>query len=184
MPILEREPSLFPHDLLEGTLAESASRRWWAFYTKARQEKAFARQLHLLEVPFYLPLVPKNNQIRGRRVRSYVPLFGGYCFVFGTDEERVRGLTTNRVSTVLPVTDQQQLWHDLQQVERLIAAEAPLTLEARLQKGDRVRVRKGPFAGVEGIIEQRRSVARLIVYVQLLQQGVSVAIDDFMVERI
>ena len=45
MPVLCEEPSLFPDHLLDGMNGESSDRRWWAVYTKVRQEKAFARGL-------------------------------------------------------------------------------------------------------------------------------------------
>ena len=43
---------------------------------KSRQEKSLARQLLGMEVPFYLPLIPKTTLIRGRRFTSQIPLFG------------------------------------------------------------------------------------------------------------
>jgi transcriptional antiterminator RfaH len=182
MPILGSETSVFPTHLLTELSLEESERRWWAVYTKARQEKAFARQLVQLNVPFYLPLVPKENLIRGRRVKSHIPLFGGYVFLYGTEEERVKGLTTNRVSTVLPVDDQLRLRDDLQQIARLIELDAPLTIEKQLQSGDRVRIKKGPMEGLEGSILKRRGQSRLLVAVHMLQQGVSVEIDDFLLE--
>ncbi len=135
------------------------------------------------EVPFFLPLVPKTHVIRGRIVRSHIPLFGGYVFMFGCDDERVRCLTTNRVSELLRVDDQWQLRHDLRQLNWLIGTGAPLTIERRLEPGRRVRIRSGPMRGLEGVITHRRGGKhRLLVAVEFLQHGVSVEIDDFMVE--
>ena len=183
MPILGPEISIHPHNLLsELAPRKEEGRNWWAVYTKARQEKAFARQLVSMDVPFYLPLVPKDNLIRGRKVQSHIPLFGGYVFLFGSHEERVKGLTTNRVATVLSVADQNQLTHDLLQVSSLIEVNAPLTLEKRLTSGDPVRVKTGAMQGLEGIVVERRGQTKLLVSVRMLQQGVSVAIDDFVVE--
>ena len=118
-------------------------RRWWAVYTKSRQEKALARHLIGHQVPFYLPLIPKDNIIRSRRVRSHVPLFSGYIFLFGSEEERVTTLTTNRISRILPVADQDQLRRDLANVHGLIDRNAPLAVEQRLTPGDPVRIKSG-----------------------------------------
>ena len=182
MPILGVETSLSPGNLLDEMASSPEERCWWAVYTKARQEKALVRQLLGFEIPFYLPLVPKDNLIRGRRVQSHIPLFAGYVFVFGSDAERVQTLTTNRVSSILPVDDQSQLTHDLRQIRQLISAEAPLTVEKRLQAGQPVRIKAGPMEGLEGLVISRRGQARLLVVVDFLQQGVSVEIDDFLVE--
>ncbi len=186
MPILAEQPSMFPENLLgiEGIAPEfqSPGRCWWALYTKARQEKAVARQLHKYRVPYYLPLIPKTSVYRGRKVTSQIPLFTAYVFLFGGEEERVKALTTNRLSKVLPVVEQTQLGQDLAQVQRLIAAKAPLTVESRLTPGRPVRVKSGAFAGLEGIVLSRTKHTRLVIAVHFLQQGVSVEIDDFMLE--
>ncbi len=182
MPILGAETAIYPQNLLSELSTDTSSRRWWAVYTKARQEKAFARHLVQLECPFYLPLVPKDNLIRGRKVQSHIPLFGGYVFLFGTEEERAKSLTTNRVSTILNVDDQEQLSHDLRHVAMLIDADAPLTVEKRLESGTPVRIKAGPMQGLEGIVITRRGQTHLLVSVRMLQQGVSVEIDDFVLE--
>lgn len=184
MPILAAETNLFPDNLLDDFLVEPSDRRWWVVYTMSRQEKALARELLRHETPFYLPVVGKAGYVRGRRVESHVPLFAGYVFLFGNEEERGLALTTNRISRILPVADQDPLGRDLRQVRDLIACGAPLTLEQRLAPGRRVRVKAGAMAGLEGTVTSRRNCHRLLVAVHFLQQGVSVAIDDFRVEPI
>jgi transcription antitermination factor NusG len=182
MPILREEPSLYPETLLEQPPLDLADRRWFALYTKARQEKSLARELLKQRIPFYLPLVKKNSVSRGRKRVSLSPLFGGYVFLFGGEEERVRCLATNRISRVLAVEQPEQLVFDLQQFQRLIAANVPLTIEARLAPGRRVRVRQGAFAGLEGVVLKRRGETRLLVAINFLQKGASVEIDDFFLE--
>lgn len=183
MPILKQEPAEFPEGLLDSEGREE-TRLWRATYTKARQEKSLARDLLAYQIPFYLPLVSKKTLVRGRRVESLSPLFSGYVFLYCTDDERYKSLTTNRISQVVEVKDQERLWSDLRNLKRLIVAKAPMTIESRLAPGQRVRVKSGPFMGVEGTIESRRGAFRLIVEVSFLQQGVSVEIDDFQVEPI
>jgi transcription antitermination factor NusG len=182
MPILKEEPSLFPENLLESPPGDVLDRSWFALYTKARQEKALARELLKNAIPFYLPLIKKISLTRGRRRTSLAPLFGGYVFLYGGEEERVRSLTTNRISRVLQVEDPEQLVFDLRQLRQLIAANAPLTIESRLAPGRRVRVRNGAFAGLEGTVLKRRGETRLLVSINFLQQGASVEIDDFALE--
>ena len=102
---------MYPDDLLNSlpALEAPADRVWWAVYTRSRQERAVARELFRCEVPFYLPLIPSDRVVNGRRIRSFLPLFAGYIFVFGTDDERIMTLKTNRISKILPVTDQERL---------------------------------------------------------------------------
>jgi transcriptional antiterminator RfaH len=182
MPILKEEPSLYPGSLLDEAPLDVPGRHWFALYTKARQEKSLARELLKHRIPFYLPLVKKTNVSRGRKRISQVPLFGGYLFLFGAEEERVRCLATNRISRVLAVEQPEQFIFDLRQFRQLIAANAPLTIESRLAPGRRVRVRQGAFAGVEGTVLKRRGETRLLVAINFLQKGASVEIDDFLLE--
>jgi transcription antitermination factor NusG len=115
-------------------------------------------------------------------VSSYNPLFPGYVFLYGSEQERVRSLMTNRISRVLTIEDPAALLYDLRQLRQLIASNAPLTVESRLVPGNRVRVRRGPLAGLEGTVLTRRGKTRLLVSVDFIQQGASVEVDDFVLE--
>lgn len=181
MPILAKEVSVYPNDLLEQP-PEDEDRRWWAVYTKSRQEKSVARQLVDHDVSFYLPLIPKDNVIRNRRVRSHIPLFTGYIFIYGSDDDRVTTLTTNRISRIFPVVDQSRLWTDLRSINELIASDMPLAIERRIETGQHVRIKNGSLRGLEGVVVKRHSKCRLLVVVNYLQQGVSVEIDDCALE--
>ncbi len=183
MTILAPETCLFPEELLSGDFASNnCERRWWAVHSKSRQEKSIARQLLGMNVPFYLPLVQKTNLVRGRKVRSLLPLFASYMFVFGNEVERIKALSTKRIVRMLSVPDAEQMTRDLTKIHSLIDNGTPLTVEASLQPGQRVRVKTGSLQGLEGVIMSRRGEDRLLVAVQFLQQGVSILIQDFQVE--
>lgn len=184
MPILAKEPNLYPLDLLERQQPTlGASDHWWALYALARHEKQLMRKLHAQGVAYYAPLAPKRNRSPSGRVRtSHVLLFPGYVFLRGDDAERRQALASNCVSRCLEVPDGERLFADLQRIHRLIETGAPLTPEARLSAGDRVRVRSGPFANMEGVVIRRHNECRLLVAVDFLQQGASVRLDDCQLE--
>ena len=182
MPVLAKEKCLFPETLLESPDSSAVDSQWMVVYTKPRQEKSLARDLLRQAIPFYLPLVKKTLQYARRRVTSFAPLFDGYLFMLGAEKQRTASLATNRVLRVLPVNDGLRLVTDLRQVERLIQADVPLTVESRLRAGMNVRVRSGPFAGVEGVVLRRRGQTRLLVSINFLQKGASVEIEDFLLE--
>ena len=186
MPILDYEPDLYPADLLESPKpGEDASRRWWTFYLRARQEKQFMRRLRTLGIAHYGPIVTKRARSPSGRERvSHAPLFSGYVFMYGDDENRRSALTTNCVSRCIEVPDGGELLHDLRNLRGLIAGGAAVTLEAKLEAGTPVRIRSGPFRDLEGIVISRRGVSRLLVAIRFLQQGASVELGDYEVERI
>lgn len=184
MGLLREETCLYPVNLLTDYRPDP-ERAWQVIYTKARQEKALARQLAQDEVPFYLPTVERRYEIRGRRMKSHNPLFPGYVFTYVNEDERQRCFwSTKRISSIIDVIDEEQLVRDLTNIQLLIESGVPLAVEDRLETGDAVRVTRGPLMGLEGQVVRRRRNSVLLVAVSFLQQGVSLQIEDFMLEPI
>ncbi len=156
--------SIYPENLLQAVACpvNENARRWLVLYTKSNQEQALARELLRLRIPYYLPLVPKS--VRQLQMHSPSPLFDGYVFLFGTEDERVRCLTTNRVVRVLPVFDQERLFSDLRRLEELIRTGMPLAVCASNPR-NRVPVRSGSSSGAEGSGRRRRREARIVASV-------------------
>lgn len=179
MPILAREPDIYPTDLFDEFVESDTARKWWALYTISRKEKELMRRLVAQKIPFYAPVIARRTKSPAGRVRTaYVPLFSNYVFLFGEPDERYQALTTNCICSTLEVTDGAQLVTELRQFHRLISLNADLTPEARLQPGQRVRVRSGRFHGMQGVIIRREGTVRLLVAVNFIQQGASLLIDD------
>jgi hypothetical protein len=180
MPILAKEQDLFPIDLLDRYLAgDLEGHQWWALYTRSRREKELMRRLRSLDIAFYSPMISRRYRSQAGRARtSYVPLFANYVFLCGNDFHRYEALTTNCISRDIVVPDGLRLAEDLRQVHRLIELGCPLTPEARLLEGSRVRVRSGPFVGFEGTVIRRENVTRLLVAVNFMQQGASAVLED------
>jgi transcription antitermination factor NusG len=183
MPILQREPDLFPADLLDA--AAAADRPWWAIYTRSRREKDLMRRLSAMNIAFYAPMIARPQRSPSGRVRTaHLPLFSNYVFLCGDETDRYRAFTTNCVSNALPVGDPGALVRDLRRVRDLIAGGLPVTPEQRLAAGDPVRIVTGPLKGLEGVVIQRSGERRLLIAVQFLQQGASVQIEDWEVQPI
>ncbi len=181
MPILAAEPAIFPAGLLDPS-PTAATGSWWVLHTRPRQEKALARQLRQREVGYYLPLWTKRTRIRGKLVPAHLPLFPGYLFLFADTAQLMQALSTHRVARHLEVVDQARLWHDLRQLERLMASGMPITPERALVPGARVEIRSGPLAGLRGVIARSVSGQRFIVEVDFIQRGASVLLEDHVLE--
>ena len=141
------------------------------------------RSMRALDIAHYCPLSAKRNRSPSGRMRtSHLPLFPGYLFVFGSNEDRYAAVATGCVSRCLEVADGKLLRDDLQQIHKLIATGAPLTRESKLVPGDRVRVASGLFRGFEGVIIRRQNETRLLVVVNYFQQGASMLLDKCQLE--
>jgi transcription antitermination factor NusG len=173
---------IHPEDLFDRSTEIEGN--WWAIYTMARQEKSLARDLHAAGLAYFLPLIKTTKVYRRSRVTRQVPFFPGYVFLFGSADDRVWSLSTNRVSRILPVTDPEDFRAELSQLDRLIKTGEPITAENQLSPGDRVRIKVGPLTGVEGVVIRSRSSMRLLVSVHFLQQGASIAVTEDMLEQV
>lgn len=181
MPRLQLETYLLPEDLLqEPRPALGVHAQWWVMHTKPRGEKALARRLCELERNFFLPLFQNKTIKRGRVQTSFIPLFPGYLFIYGSEEDRLQALKTKLVVQSLEVPDQHQLFQDLHSVHRLMNSGEGITPEAKLAPGKPVEIIHGPLKGMEGRVIRRENRVRFLIEVRLLQRGVSVEMESWM----
>lgn len=159
---------------------------WWVAHTRPRCEKVLACDLWMRDIPAYLPLRQKITRSRrtGRRSASLVPMFTGYLFFNGKDDERVAALTTNRIVTVLPVADQAGLVRQLRDVQTVLSRSKEVDCGPRVAAGDWVRVVSGPLAGVSGRVQRTLTNLRLAINVDILSQSVVVEVARDTIERI
>ncbi|MEO1995364.1 MAG: transcription termination/antitermination NusG family protein [Planctomycetaceae bacterium] len=186
MPILSREPDVYPETLFEEPqefAAEDAD--WCALYTMSRREKQLVRLLRSQHIPHYCPTIEQiHRSPNGRLRKSYIPLFSNYVFMLGDEQDRYTAKTTNCVSREIAVHDPSQLINDLRQIHQLVLTGSQLTPESRIETGTRVRVKSGMLRGQEGCVISRRGERRLLVSVNFLQRGASVLLDDVDLETI
>ncbi len=172
---------LYPADCLE---PEAALGNWWVAHTKARNEKALANQLQKMEVPYFLPLIEKTTKKGKRKFRSMLPLFGGYVFFCGDDEARYKALTTNRIANIIPVMDQVLLKSQLRDVYVALTCGSEIDPFPAVVAGIRCVVTAGPLRGVEGIVEKKESVTKILLKVDILGQSAAVTIDPAFLEPV
>lgn len=181
MPILGKEPDLFPDELLDDPQAVATDCQWWVIYTLSRREKDLMRRLRKQNIAHYGPLVPHRTRSPQGRIRtSYMPLFSGYVFVYANEEGRYNTVATGCISKCIEVTEPEQLLEDLRQVRALEEFGEDLQAEIRPTVGQKARIVRGPLAGKElvGTITSLNSQHRLTIMVNFLQQGASVVVDE------
>ncbi len=159
--------------------------KWFAVYTSPRHEKRVGQYLVIREIEHYLPLYNVRRRWKdGSLVTLDLPLFPGYLFVRIDRSERVRVLEvpgvvsmvggTGRLPASLPESDIEALRSGL---PLRCARPHPL-----LTVGHRARIRSGALAGMSGVILRQKSSLRVVLTVDLLQQSVSVEVDESEIE--
>jgi transcription antitermination factor NusG len=157
---------------------------WYVAYTSANHEKKVAQEINRRGVETFLPLYQSVRRWSDRRVTIEKPLFPGYVFVRLARQNRLCVLQVPGICKFVgfggpPVALPDDQLNILRAgVEQLLRAEP----HPYLSVGRRVRVRSGPFTGLEGILRRRKNRTRLIVSLDLIQRSMSVELEDSTVD--
>lgn len=184
MPILKREPDLYPADLFGAAGDErpdpAAGRDrgpWWVAHVRSRQEKLLARHLRAHEVAHYLPQRERRRPGAVRPRTAYLPLFPGYVFFRGGGVERLAAFGSGVIVRLLEVPGQAALERELIALWRLQTAGTPLVPWEYIGPGDEVEITDGPLRGWSGTVLRAKGTLRLVVSVTFLRQSVAAEVD-------
>lgn len=157
-------------------------KKWFTVYTTPNHEKRIGAHFIQRQIEYFLPLYRTQHRWKnGLTADLELPLFPSYVFVrIGDQRERVRILEvpgvlfmvsgTGKKPTSLPDDEINQLRAEL----HLRRAEpCPLLLV-----GQRVRIRAGALAGMEGILDRRKNGVRVVLTLDLIRQSISVEVNS------
>ena len=152
---------------------------WFAVYTNSRHEKRAAQHFQQREIAHFLPLYRSQRQNKnGARVAVDFPLFPGYLFVNINCKERVRVLQVPGVISIVnglngkPASISDNEIDSLREGLRFRCARP----HPYLATGQRVRIRSGALAGIEGTIVRVQNGLRVVLTLDLIMQSFSVEV--------
>ena len=162
--------------------------KWFAVQTRARHEKSVAQRLREVGVVTFLPLVKGVHRWSDRRKMVELPLFSCYLFVrlAPKNERRLRVLLIEGVLNFVGPRGQGIAIPDEQidSLRRLLQEQLPYCSHPFLKIGQRVRIRSGALAGIEGILVSRSGERTLVVSVDAIDRSLAVRIEGYDVEAI
>ena len=180
MELISAIPEVVPTRSPEAQVEEN----WYAIYTWARHEKRVAEQLEQRQLRNFLPLYRALHRWKDRRKEVELALFPGYVFVHLALRHRLRVLEIPSVVHLVsfqgkpaPLPE-----HEIEKLLQGVNGRVRMGPHPYLQAGQRVRVRTGPVAGLEGILLRRKEGARLVVSIEILMRAVAMEIDEADVE--
>ena len=154
--------------------------RWYALYTKPHKEYLVRDLLRNLDVDVYLPEIRVTSPRRGRRDTK--PFFPHYLFACFDLQDGVTAKIryTPGVRRIVaaggrpvPVTDEVVTY-----IRRRLAKMSQRKPEGPYQKGEKVRVVRGPFEGFDVVFDERLSPqGRVRVFLQLMDRLVAAEMD-------
>ncbi|MCS7015801.1 MAG: transcription termination/antitermination protein NusG [Gemmatales bacterium] len=183
--------------------AASRGKKWYAIKVTAGQEEniktAIERRIKIegLEEFFgqiIIPMEKVTEMVKGKRITRKTKLYPGYIFAELEFNDKLHYLvrTTPGVIDFVgagPQRAPQPLSeHEVQQIQGLRAETVdtrPPTTRIRFSRGDRVKIREGSFAGMEGevseILEQKGKVQ---VMLKIFGRDVPVEVESWQLEAV
>jgi transcription antitermination factor NusG len=153
--------------------------QWFAIVVKPRFDKAVARALAAKGYETLVPMYRKYHTYGKRSKVSELPLFPGYvCCRFDAHTTLPILSTPGVVNLVgirsgpLPLSET-----EINSLQAAIKARIPVEPFTFLNVGQKVRIKSGALAGVEGIVLGPKPKLRLVVSITLLQRSVLLEVD-------
>ncbi|MGH9569027.1 MAG: transcription termination/antitermination protein NusG [Candidatus Angelobacter sp.] len=157
----------------------SQAANWYALQVRSRYEFSTA---NILQNKGFEQLVPRYKSKRrwsDRSVELELPLFPGYIFCRFNPEVRLPIMTTAGVVRIvgtgkmpLPVEA-----CEIQAIVQIVQSRCRAEPHPFVTVGARVRIERGPLAGLEGIVREHKN-RHLIVSVGIVQRSIAVELDD------
>lgn len=155
---------------------------WYVLHLRPRSEKKVAEYCKQANLSHYLPLRRQTRVYQRRRVSFDLPIFPGYLFASFDRDGRLAILKSNHVVRILEPGNKRELLHQLAQVRKALRADPGLVSCSAVQRGRRVRIKGGPFLGVEGVVAEVKGVTQVTLNVDMVGQAVVVHVDRAFVE--
>ena len=159
---------------------------WLLLQTKPREEQRATEHLQNIGCQTYLPTIQVEKITRGKRTTKSEPLFPGYIFVQNPDTQEQGALTyttirsTRGVSKIVKFgTDYTLLPDALINLIKLKTGSDEYSSDPIFkgpQRGDKVQITQGPFAGLEAVYQQPDGQLRSMVLINILHQQTKASI--------
>ena len=158
------------------SVAESS---WYAIRVRARWERVVAAALHGKEYEEFLPLYRKRSRWSDRVKEIDLPLFPGYVFCRSDLFGRPPLVTTPGVIGILSFGGSPAIIpaREIAAIKAILHSGANAWPWPYLREGQRVRIYRGPLAGLEGILLRVKSDWRVVLSVEALCRAVAVEVD-------
>jgi len=159
---------------------------WCVLQVLTNHEKRVAQHLTVRSLEHYLPLYTERSRWTDRTVTLLRPLFPGYLFVRYAQASRYSLVSTPGVLRLLGNETVDTI--SATEVERIRAALAEgyiLRPHGSVSVGTRVRVTRGMFEGVEGVVTELRRKCSVVITLEAVEQCYSLeaSLDDIEVLR-
>lgn len=168
----------------------NSEQKWYAVYTKPRSEKKLQENLRKIDIETYLPVLSQKRKWSDRVKTVEIPVFPSYLFVC-LDYERdslkvlkdsysVNFVKTSGVPCEIEADDIEMVKFFIESYPEKIRLER----ERLFQKGKKISIRSGPFAGKTAVIERIKNAYYVIVSIPAVNASVTMEIPKENIDEI
>jgi transcription termination/antitermination protein NusG len=150
---------------------------WFALYTSSRREKHVAKLLDERQIENFLPLYQADRHWKkSSPVTLDLPLFPNYIFVRAGQKASL--LSVPGVLSI--VGSGREPWplpdHEIEAFRSAIDV-CKLEPHSVFAVGERVRIKNGALAGMQGVLVRKKSNLRVVLTVEAIRSSVSAEVD-------
>lgn len=163
-----------------------SEKKWFAIYTRSRNEKKVAERLEENSIEVYLPLLHTLKQWSDRKKKITIPLFKGYVFVHIDSREYIKVLHTEGVvrfvtigNELIPIPENQ-----IMAIKYFLQESDQVEGEKIFNKGDRVVITHGALMGIRGDIMDFSGKHKVRIKIEVINQYIDVSIPASLLTRI
>ena len=170
----------------QNELVTSEPQCWHALYVRHQHEKAIAEILTGRGFEAFAPVYGEVRRWKDRAKHLVLPLFPCYLFLHGGLRWKAlilgipgvyRFVSIGGKAAEIPAAE-------VDAVRRAANGARAVEPHPFLRCGDRVRLRSGSLAGVEGILVRKKGSLRLVLSAEMLERSISVEVDVCEVENL
>jgi transcription antitermination factor NusG len=151
---------------------------WQVLHVTSNHEKKVAQHLAAHSLEHYLPLYSERSKWTDRSVILERPLFAGYVFVRFSPQARLSVVSTPGVIRLLGNHGRDTVSaEEIGRIRNGLVSGCLLRPHPHVSVGTSVRVRRGVFEGVVGIVTDFRHQCRVIVALSAVRQCFSLEVE-------
>jgi transcription antitermination factor NusG len=159
--------------------ADCVTPNWYVLFVRSNQEKRVAQHLAARAVEHFLPVFESVHLWRDRKVKLASPLFPGYIFIRLPLIERSKALLVPNVVRLVGTKDAPSVVSE-KEIEWIRRGMMHGNAQPYpcLKTGDTVVIRRGPMAGIEGILASTQNSSRVLIHVSSINRTFAIEVDS------
>lgn len=152
---------------------------WYILYTRSKFEKKILMQIPEMDVEGYLPLQTVTRKWSDRLKKIQIPFFSNYIFVRASMEKCASLLQIPGALKFVSFQGEPAYIPDkeIQKIRLIEANQVAVENVSYYVSGDKVKIMKGVFHGIEGILIWKIKETRFVIRIPMFRQAISFEIN-------